>query len=124
LREETASSSLDALYYIRYIRISQGIKPACHIVSITPHVHWYTSACASSRHLAAITTSGGGYTWSENSRENRLTPWSNDPVGDPPGEVLYLRDQASGALWSAASQPAGGGHMRMQHGFGYSAFTQ
>ena len=27
-------------------------------------------------------TEGGGYTWSVNSRENQLTPWSNDPVGD------------------------------------------
>ena len=27
---------------------------------------------------------GGGYTWSSNSRENQLTPWSNDPVSGPP----------------------------------------
>ena len=26
---------------------------------------------------------GSGYTWSGNSRENQLTPWSNDPVSDP-----------------------------------------
>ncbi len=35
---------------------------------------------------------GGGYTWSVNSRENQLTPWSNDPVTDRPGEAFYLRD--------------------------------
>ena len=29
-----------------------------------------------------------GYTWALNSRENQLTPWSNDPVADRPGEVL------------------------------------
>ncbi len=84
----------------------------------------WSNVIANERFGFVITESGGGYTWSENSRENRLTPWSNDPVGDPPGEVLYLRDQASGALWSAAPHPAGGGHMRVQHGFGYSAFTQ
>ena len=84
----------------------------------------WSNIVANERFGFVITESGGGYTWSENSRENRLTPWSNDPVGDPPGEALYLRDQASGALWSAAPQPAGGGYMRVQHGFGYTAFTQ
>ena len=39
-----------------------------------------------------VSESGSGYTWSINSRENQLTAWSNDPVGDPPGEVLYVRD--------------------------------
>ena len=28
---------------------------------------------------------GPGFTWSENSHDNRLTPWRNDPVVDPPG---------------------------------------
>src|SRR5207245_8318464 len=40
-----------------------------------------------------VSESGGGYTWSVNSRENQLTPWSNDPVCDPPGETLYVRDE-------------------------------
>ena len=38
------------------------------------------------------TAEGGGYTWAVNSRENQITPWSNDPVADRPGEVFYLRD--------------------------------
>ncbi len=37
-------------------------------------------------------TEGSGYTWSVNSRENQLTPWSNDPVADRSGEAFYLRD--------------------------------
>ena len=32
-----------------------------------------------------------GFTWAVNSRENKLTPWSNDPVGDNRGEMLLLR---------------------------------
>ena len=28
------------------------------------------------------------YTWSINSQQNQLTPWSNDPVTDRPGEVI------------------------------------
>src|SRR3546814_5372261 len=34
-----------------------------------------------------VAAEGSGYTWAENSRENQLTPWSNDPVGDPAGEI-------------------------------------
>ncbi|MEJ2371971.1 MAG: glucoamylase family protein [Gemmatimonadales bacterium] len=38
-----------------------------------------------------VSESGSGYTWSENSRENKLTPWSNDPVSDAPGETVGAR---------------------------------
>src|SRR5690606_14141770 len=34
----------------------------------------------------------GGYAWSQNSQRNPITPWANDPVSDPPQEVLYVRD--------------------------------
>jgi hypothetical protein len=40
------------------------------------------------------------YTWLENAHEFRLTPWSNDPVQDPGGEALYLRDEQTGEFWS------------------------
>jgi len=36
---------------------------------------------------------GSGYTWADNSKENQLTPWSNDPVTDPAGEAIYIRDE-------------------------------
>ncbi|MGI5895790.1 MAG: GH36-type glycosyl hydrolase domain-containing protein [Oscillospiraceae bacterium] len=32
-----------------------------------------------------------GYTWAVNSRENKLTPWSNDTMSDHQGEYLILR---------------------------------
>ncbi|MGB7595422.1 MAG: glucoamylase family protein [Erysipelotrichaceae bacterium] len=48
--------------------------------------------------------SGSGYTWYMNSRENKVSPWSNDPVVDPQGEVLYLSDEA-GKAWSITPQP-------------------
>ena len=37
-----------------------------------------------------VTANGGGYTWSNNSRENKITTWSNDPVGDKPSEKIFL----------------------------------
>ncbi|MEO6781667.1 MAG: glycosyl transferase, partial [Bradyrhizobium sp.] len=66
---------------------------------------------------------GSGYTWAENSRENQLTPWSNDPVGDPPGEAIYIRDEETFDLWSPTAQPIqDGGTYIARHGFGYSRF--
>ena len=47
-----------------------------------------------------ITETGAGFTWSLNSHENRLTPWSNDTVSDPPAEIIYLRDEDSGTTWT------------------------
>jgi cyclic beta-1,2-glucan synthetase len=72
-----------------------------------------------------VSESGAGYTWAANSRENQLTPWSNDPVSDPPGETIYLRDEDSGHLWGPTLLPiredAWPYHCR--HGQGYSRFT-
>lgn len=70
-----------------------------------------------------ISESGGGYTWSANSGENRLTPWTNDPVSDPSGESLYLRDEITGRIWSPMPFPAGEGvNYLVRHGQGYSIF--
>jgi cellobiose phosphorylase len=52
-----------------------------------------------------VTASGAAFTWAANSRENRLTPFANDPVSDPTGEAIYLRDNDSGAVWSATPGP-------------------
>jgi cyclic beta-1,2-glucan synthetase len=48
---------------------------------------------------------GGCSTWSVNSRERQLTPWSNDPVSDPPGEAFFVRDDDTGAVWTPTALP-------------------
>jgi len=67
---------------------------------------------------------GSGYTWSIGSRENQLTPWSNDPVSDRPGEVLYLRDEDSGELWGPTAAPMrdAAAPYVARHGQGYTKF--
>jgi cyclic beta-1,2-glucan synthetase len=71
-----------------------------------------------------VGSDGGGYTWSRNSRENALTPWSNDPVGNRPGETFYLRDEESGELWTVAPGPIrhDGAKYSCAHGMGYTRF--
>jgi cyclic beta-1,2-glucan synthetase len=71
-----------------------------------------------------VSESGAGYTWSENSRENQLTAWSNDPVTDPPGEVIYVRDEDTGTLWTPTPLPIreDASPYVARHGQGYSRF--
>jgi cyclic beta-1,2-glucan synthetase len=74
-----------------------------------------------------VSESGSGFTWSLNSHENQLTPWSNDPVTDPSGEVLYIRDEQSKEVWTPTALPIrddpapyiachGQGYSRFHHG--------
>ena len=69
-------------------------------------------------------TEGSGYTWSVNSRDNQLTPWSNDPVSDRPGEAFYLRDDDTGDLWSPTALPIRdqAATYIARYGWGYSRF--
>jgi cyclic beta-1,2-glucan synthetase len=73
-----------------------------------------------------VTASGSSFTWAGNSRENRLTPFANDPVVDPTGEAIFLRDDDSGAVWSATPGPiprrATGGRWLIRHGAGATRF--
>jgi len=70
-----------------------------------------------------VTETGGGFTWSINSHENRLTPWSNDAVSDPPGEVIYLRDEDSGDVWTPTPLPIREAQSYLvRHGQGYTVF--
>ena len=71
-----------------------------------------------------VSESGAGYTWSGNSRENQLTPWSNDPVSDPVSEAIYLRDEDTGELWGPTALPIRleGSTYVARHGAGSSRF--
>src|SRR5205085_12528976 len=71
-----------------------------------------------------VSAEGSGYTWSVNSRQHQITPWSNDPIGDRPGEVIYLRDEDTGALWCPTALPIRneGSTYTARHGQGYSRF--
>lgn len=46
---------------------------------------------------------GASFSWSRNSRDFQLTPWSNDPVENRPGEGIYLHDLDSGEAFSPLS---------------------
>jgi cyclic beta-1,2-glucan synthetase len=72
-----------------------------------------------------VSAEGGGYTWSLNSQQNPLTPWPNDPVSDAPHDVLYLRDEETGVLWSATALPirVSRAAYSATHGKGWTRFS-
>jgi cellobiose phosphorylase len=95
------------------------IAPGAGKTTPTPWVN----VIANSRFGSVVSESGLGYTWSENAHLFRLTPWHNDPVSDPSGEAVYLRDEETGHFWSATSSPCPGSNPYVtRHGFGYSVF--
>ncbi|PYZ92292.1 glycosyl transferase family 36 [Salipaludibacillus keqinensis] len=70
-----------------------------------------------------ISELGTGYTWWRNSRECKVTPWSNDPVLDPPGEKLFVRDEDSGEVWSGTRSEANEKEAYfITHGRGFTEF--
>jgi cyclic beta-1,2-glucan synthetase len=85
----------------------------------------WSNILANPRFGCLITDFGTGYSWWRNSRECKLTPWSNDPVLDQPGECLYMCDLETGQVWSATPKPAGDElTYKVTHGKGFSRFEQ
>jgi cyclic beta-1,2-glucan synthetase len=74
-----------------------------------------------------VTSSGAAHTWSGNSRENRLTPFANDPISDPTGEAILIRDDETGETWSPTPGPLprpAGGRCLVRHTAGLTQFSR
>ena len=70
-----------------------------------------------------VTEHGAGFTWADNSRENKLTPWYNDPIVTHQGEIIYLMDNETGEVWSITPKPIRDKNDYIaSHGMGYTAF--
>ncbi|QLY23914.1 GH36-type glycosyl hydrolase domain-containing protein [Bdellovibrio sp. KM01] len=98
-----------------------------YVISLTgdqwPPAPWINVIANGNDFGFQVSESGSGFTWSVNSRENRLTPWSNDPVSDPPGEIIYIRDDDTGELWTPTPLPIRGRDQYIiRHGQGYTVF--
>jgi len=65
----------------------------------------WVNVIANERFGTVLGATGAAWTWAGNSRENRLTPFGNDPVSEFSGEALYLRDEDLGTTWGATPGP-------------------
>ncbi len=89
--------------------------------SVTP-LPW-CNVMANAHFGSLVSEVGSSFSWFENSQRHRLTPWNNDAVSDPSGELFYIRDEQDGSFWSATPKPLGGdAHFLVKHGQGYSQF--
>ncbi|HEU4563907.1 MAG TPA: hypothetical protein VFS05_04620 [Gemmatimonadaceae bacterium] len=101
-------------YVIRIAREEDGVR--------LPPLPW-SNVVANEEAGFIVSERGAAYTWSVNSRENRVTPWLNDSVMDPHAEALYIRDEDAGVFWSPTPGPVpGAGDYEVRHGFGYTRF--
>ena len=89
----------------------------------TPHP--WINVIANERFGCHISAEGAGFTWSRNSRDFQLTPWSNDPVVNRPGEALYVADLDGGDVCSpfAAFCSDPNRLFEARHGLGHSTFS-
>ena len=70
-----------------------------------------------------VTDQLGGFTWSKNSRLNRMTSWNNLPYLDIPSEILYIKDEETGKLWSDSSFISKEeGDFKITYGLGYAEY--
>jgi N,N'-diacetylchitobiose phosphorylase len=108
--------STDGREYIVHVRSDKSGRQR------RPPLPW-TNVIANEQAGFIVSESGAGYTWCGNSRTNRLTAWHNDPVCDPHGDALWIRDEDRGVFWSPTPGPTpASGEYEVRHGFGYSVF--
>ena len=93
----------------------------CIYVTDMPPLPW-SNILTNKKFGSLISAGGGGYTWADNARMNRLTPFRNDALTDVPVEGVIVRNDRTGRVTSAAPDIYASGRYRVTHGFGYTVF--
>lgn len=72
-----------------------------------------------------ISQTGGGYSWKSNAQLNRITRWEQDLIKDEWGKYIYIKDNDTNKIWSAAWKPvcAEPDFYECRHGIGYTKIT-
>ena len=108
----TGGFSADGLEYV--VRMRHGER--------TPHP--WINVIARDDFGFHVSAGGAAFTWSVNSRDYQITPWSNDPVFNRPGEAILIRNVATGQVvspFAALSNDPLALH-EARHGLGRSTF--
>ena len=66
-----------------------------------------------------VTQNLGGFTWSKNSRLNRVSSWNNTVSQDIPSEIIYLEDLDNLKMWSLSQNLTKNEEYHFNYGFGY-----
>ena len=90
------------------IKISKGNN--------TPTV--WSNIMANPEFGTVVTDNLGGYTWYKNSRLNRISTFSNNPVLDIPVEIIYINNKKNGKAWRLGNKNKQ--DIYINYGFGYT----
>ena len=84
----------------------------------------WANIIANPRMGLAVSQTGSGFTWVDNSQLAVITRWQQDLARDCSGKFLYARDAETGTLWSLAPAPVWPkyDHYTCRHGLGYTTF--
>lgn len=83
----------------------------------------WSNVLANKNFGTVVTSNMGGYTWSKNSRLNRITSWINQTENDVPSEIIYLKDMDYGRTWSLNAKPMPDDEdYYITYGFGYAKY--
>jgi cellobiose phosphorylase len=72
----------------------------------------------------AVSQTGSGFSWIDNSQLAAIVRWQQDLCEDRSGRFLYVRDEEDGTAWSLAPAPcwAPSARFACRHGLGYTVF--
>ena len=114
----------DLLYYNEYGGFEKNGKE--YVIYLdknnkTPTV--WSNILANDKFGTVVTSSMGGYTFSKNSRLNRITSLSNNQVVDEPSEIIYMQDLETLKTWSIGANPMPDDNKyKTTFGFGYANY--
>ena len=95
-----------------------------HVTSVKTPRPW-VNIIANPQIGLAVSQTGSGFTWIDDSQLAVVTRWQQDLVGDRSGKFLYVRDSQSGEFWSLSPAPTWPAydHYVCRHGLGYTVFV-
>ncbi|MGZ7030983.1 MAG: GH36-type glycosyl hydrolase domain-containing protein [Thermoanaerobaculia bacterium] len=84
----------------------------------------WSNVIANPRFGLAVSQSGSGFTWIDNSQLAVVNWWQQDFAVDTSGKFLYVRDAATGDKWSLSPAPVwrDADRFACRHGIGYTTF--
>lgn len=112
-------------YYNGYGGFSEDGKEYKFIVSKENKLPSIWSHVLSNKKFGTVVTHNiGGYTWSRNSRLNRITAWTNNSVVDIPSEIIYIQDEETKEFWTLSDcLNKNNVETQVTYGFGYAKFN-
>ena len=123
LQREDTFEAFDFLHMdLQYATEYGGFSPDGkeYHIAMSPQVPLAWSNVLANQNFGSVVTQNlGGYTWSRNSRLNRISRWSNNAVSDVPSETLFVQDTTNQKAWRI-----GEGNGMATFGFGYAKYEQ